>query len=306
MKKDRYLFFKLLILISLFLNIFSNVYGAGTPIIPKFQKKSVPNIGFNNEISLNILNEPEKNTQQPFVFNNFKKVVNYQRGNWAYLPKNNFNKNADFGFSMEKTKLLQEQKNYEIPSIYVRTAARYFDVSSSSGANAVSGGLVAGLYITFDRYRDTGIIDLGAASRTTALMAGSSYFGLMAGRYAVNNAMNPVFVSFGNGFVNAAGNAAGGTLAGTVYALGAYASGSIDRHTARLMVAKSAVGSSAAAGITAITGTSTITTGIFAIGTFTIPYLTALGTSFIVEKFFEAADKQEEKDRIGLLLEEIY
>ena len=64
-----------------------------------------------------------------------------------------------------------------------------------------------------------------------------------------------------------------------------------------MIAVKSAVGSSASAGASAIIGVSA--------GGFILPYAVALGTVFFVEKTFKAFDKQEEKEKLELLLHKI-
>lgn len=314
MKNARYRFFKYLIIMKLL--VFCGVglsYAEESPFIPKnVGVKAV--IPYDEDISSFDL---EPNNQGSPMFYSSELTKNYDRGIFGdELFRNGLGRgsiaetssyfSADF-LNIRRKGVFVEERGYETSSVYVRTAARYLSASGDAMTGSFMGGIAAGFYTGLDRFMDTGTLDFASSVRSAALMTGSSYVGLSAGSFTANNIINPVFgSSLGGGFVNAFGSFAGGTAAGFLYSTGAYAFGAVDRHTARLMVAKTAFGSAASAGITAIIGTSTATTGIFAVGPYVMPFVAALGAGYLVEKFFEFVDKEEEKERIDNLIREIH
>ena len=187
--------------------------------------------------------------------------------------------------------------NYQVKSlpVFFMDAVGYYSVSVNSGiSGAVGGGLAAGFSVGLDRYLKTGILDLGSTTRAASLMAASAYAGSNIGLYMANTAT--MAISGGEMFASAIGSVTGGAAAGVLFAGGAFFTGAVDRHEMRIIAAKSAIGSSASTGITAILGASAPA------GSFVFPYAVALGTVYLVDKTFEAFDKQEEKEKIEHIL----
>lgn len=179
---------------------------------------------------------------------------------------------------------------------YFFNAAGYYSVSVNPGVSgAVTGGFAAGFTVGIDKFLETGVIDIGTSARVASLMAASSYMGSRAGAYAANTLTGAAFS--GGAFSEVLRGASGGVAAGMLFAGGAFITGAADRHEMRMIAVKSAVGSSASAGASAIIGASA--------GGFILPYAVALGTVFFVEKTFKAFDKQEEKEKLELLLHKI-
>lgn len=313
MKNVHYRFFKQLIIIQAFILFLSGLsYGEETPFIPKnFGLKAVVPYDDVDTVSSTAAAKPGQGLL--YSLSTFhatdrgmlsEELFQRDTSNGSILTRS-FYLDSDFGISIKKGVFLEE-RGYETSSVYIRTAARYLSASGDAMTGSFMGGIAAGFYTGLDRFMDTGAIDVASSARSAALMAGSSYVGLSAGAFTANNIMNPIFgSSLGGGFMNAFSSVAGGTAAGFLYASGAYAFGAVDRHTARLMIAKTAFGSAASAGITAIIGTSTATTGLFAVGPYVMPLVAALGAGYLVEKFFEFVDKQEERERIENLIEVI-
>lgn len=179
---------------------------------------------------------------------------------------------------------------------FVRTAAGYYSVSINPGVfGAAAGGIAAGLFVGYDRFSDTGNIDLGTSARAASLMAGSSYVGGNVGSYASEMLFKP---ALSEGVMQGAmSSATGGVATGVLFAAGAFATGYADRHEMRTIAAKSAVGSSASAGVNAVLGVGTAS-----VSGLIFPYIAAAGAVYAVEKMFTAFDKQEEKEKVDRLL----
>lgn len=111
-------------------------------------------------------------------------------------------------------------------------------------------------------------------------MAAYAYIGLSAGSYTADNLFSPVFSSlFGVDFTGFLGDAAGGLGSGALFAVGSYAFSIADRHTAKLMLTKSALGS---AGMAAMLGSGAPATGFAAVSSYAFPAFRAIASGYIV------------------------
>ncbi len=214
-----------------------------------------------------------------------------------YDKKENVNETAGLYFA-GRGGGYEDIRPASVPAFFIRTAAGYYSVSVNPGiSGAAAGGIAAGLSVGLDRFAETGLIDLGTSARAASLMAGSSYLGVNAGSYAADFLFKPVLS--GGVIQGALSSAAGGAASGALFAAGAFATGYADRHEMRTIAVKSAVGSSASAGVTAVFGAGA---GAASAGGLILPYIAAAGAVYFVEKMFEAFDKQEEKERVERLL----
>lgn len=201
------------------------------------------------------------------------------------IPFSSIKSSAKLNFQFKNT----SHASIYAPSIFLRTVANHYSVDNANGIGIATGGIVIGITVGYDRYKEAGVIDYNAITKSSALMASSAYVGSLATDAAA--AFNPFAASF-----------AGGLVAGGVFAIGAYNTGFADRQTARQMATKSLVGTSITTSASLILGTSAATTGIFSLGTLIIPYATGVASVYAVEKLFEMADKNEEIERIGFLI----
>ncbi len=232
-----------------------------------------------------------------YIYNN----ISYNDYNFRiYHNTNSSNKNVTL--NLFNTVDGYNTKVSNITNSYVEAISSYYSVLSDIGlTGAVTGGITAGLSSGYNRFMETGVIDLGNALRTTSIMTASSLIGVQAGGYAIDLIVTPVL---SNVVINSMlTSTAGGIATGFLYAVGSYFTGSIDRHEMRTIAIKSSVGSSASAGISAAFG---IGMGVssFSAGTLIFPTLISLSVVYMVDKLFDAIDKQEEIEKLdGLLIE---
>lgn len=189
-----------------------------------------------------------------------------------------------------------------IPTYYLESAANYYSVSFSSGiVGATTGGITAGLTSGYNRFVETGIIDLGTTIRSTAIMTTSSLIGVQAGSYTMDLIVSPIISNFA--ISSMLSTSAGGVASGLLYAVGSYFTGAIDRHEMRTIAIKSSVGTTASVGVSTILGVGAGASA-FSLGGLIVPTIISMSVVYLMDKMYKVFDKQEKIDRInGLLIE---
>lgn len=233
-----------------------------------------------------------------YIYNN----ISYNNYNLR-IYNNTTNSNKNVTLNLFDTIDRYNAKVGNITNSYIEAISNYYSVLSDIGlTGAITGGITAGLSSGYNRFMETGVIDLGNTMRATSIMTASSLIGVQTGGYAIDLIVTPVI---SNVVVNSMlVSTAGGMATGFLYAVGSYFTGSIDRHEMRTIAVKSSVGSSASAGISAIFGVG-VGVSSFSVGTLILPTLISLSVVYTVDKLFDAIDKQEEIDKLDGLLVEI-